>query len=108
MQAEGPPEALAAGIKLVLADARLEARPVIDLHSGTWTATMLLRHPGARRLVATLGLPERIGLPGLGDWLSDGSLSLVAHLAGSARPDCGGKLRSYRGDIAGLRHAGTR
>ncbi len=104
MQAEGPPEALAAGIKLVLADARLEARPVIDLHSGTWTATMLLRHPGARRLVATLGLPERIGLPGLGDWLSDGSLSLVAHLAGAP-----GRIaaESFNLTAATLRASGT-
>ena len=82
VQVAGPHEALAPDVRLALADAQLEASPTINLKSGEWTTTLALRHPGARRLVATLGLPEQEGLHGLPDWLGDGSLSLVAHLAG--------------------------
>jgi AsmA-like C-terminal region/AsmA family len=81
VQAGGPQEALAAAAKLALADARLEVKPTIDLRSGEWTGTLTLHHPGARRLIATLGLSEQLGIPGLPAWLGDGSLSLVAHLA---------------------------
>jgi hypothetical protein len=81
VQAAGPPEALAIGLRLDLADARLEARPTVDLRSGEWTGALTLHHPGARRLVAALGLPGRQGLTFLPAWLGDGSLSLVAHLA---------------------------
>ena len=83
VQAGGPPDALALGIKLSLADARLEASPTVDLRSGEWSGTLMLRHPGARRFLATLGVPDRLGLPGLAAWLGDGSLALVAHLAGA-------------------------
>jgi hypothetical protein len=83
VEADGPPEALALGIRLTMADATLESRPVIDTRSGEWTGPVTLRHPGARRLFATLGVPEQLGLAGLPDWLGDGSLSLVAHLAGA-------------------------
>ena len=82
MQAAGPPEALALDARLALADAQLEANPIVDLRSGGWSTTLTLRHPGARRLIATLGLPEQEGLRELPAWLGDGSLSLVAHLAG--------------------------
>jgi hypothetical protein len=82
VQLAGPPEALVAGVQLAMADARLEAAPTFDLGSGEWTTTLTLRHPGARRLVATLGLSELAGLHAPPDWLDDGSLSLVAHLTG--------------------------
>ena len=82
IQAAGPPNALALGIELSLADARLDAEPTIDLHSGAWHGTLVLRHPGARRFLATFGIPQRLGLPELPAWLGDGSLSLQAHLAG--------------------------
>ena len=78
----GPQEALTADVRLALADGQLEASPHLDLKSGMWSATLALQHPGARRLAATLGLPERLGLRALPAWLGDGSLSLVAHLAG--------------------------
>jgi hypothetical protein len=81
VQATGPQEALAVRVRLALADARLEARPTIDLRSGEWAGAVTLHHPGARRLVAVLGLAERAGMSGLPEWLGDGSLSLVAHLA---------------------------
>jgi hypothetical protein len=82
MSVAGPPEAVAAGVQLAMADARLEASPTVDLTSGEWNSALTLRHPGARRLVATLDLPGLVGLPALADWLGDGSLALVAHLAG--------------------------
>ena len=83
VQADGPQDALATSARLALADAHLGARPTINLHSGAWTGTLTLHHPGARRLIAMLGLSERLGVPGLPAWLGDGSLSLVAHLAGA-------------------------
>ena len=82
VQATGPQEALALDVRLALADARLEANPILNTKSGEWITTLALRHPGARRLVATLGLPEQEGLRGLPAWLGDGSLSLAARLAG--------------------------
>ncbi len=101
VQLAGPPEALAAGVQLAMADARLEAAPTIDLGSGAWTTTLTLRHPGARRLVATLGLPELAGLHAPPDWLGDGSLALVAHLAGGP-----GRVAADKFDLtAGTLHA---
>jgi hypothetical protein len=82
VQIAGPPEALAIDGRLELADALLEASPIVDLKSGAWSTALTLRHPGARRLIATLGLSEHDGLRALPAWLGDGSLSLVAHLAG--------------------------
>ena len=102
VQVAGPPEALATSARLALADAQLEAKPTIDLRSGTWTGTLTLHHPGARRLIATLGLSERLGVPGLPAWLGDGSLSLVAHLAGAP-----GRLAADTFDLtAAALHAG--
>jgi AsmA-like C-terminal region len=81
VQAAGPPEALVVGMRLALADVRLEARPTIDLRSGAWSGALTLHHPGARRLIGSLGLAERFAMPGLPSWLGDGSLSLVTHVA---------------------------
>jgi hypothetical protein len=102
VQAGGPQEALSAVVRLALSDARLEVKPTIDLRSGDWTGTLTLHHPGARRLIATLGLSEQLGVPGLAGWLGDGSLSLVAHLA--AAP---GRLTADRLDLtAATLHVG--
>ncbi len=81
IEASGPPEALAVRLRLAMADARLEAQPTIDLGSGQWSGSVMLRHPGARRFLATLGLPERFGVAALPAWLGEGSLSLVAQIA---------------------------
>ena len=83
MRVSGPPEAIAVGARLALADLRLEARPTIDLRSGEWSGSLALRHPGGRRLITMLGLPERLGLIGLPAWFGDGSVSLVAHVRGA-------------------------
>jgi uncharacterized protein involved in outer membrane biogenesis len=85
VQLAGPPEALAAEVKLSLADARLEANSVLNFKTGEWSSTLALRHPGARRLVASLGLPGSESLHRLPEWLGDGSLSLTAHISG--KPD---------------------
>ena len=84
LQAAGPPNALDVSAKLSLDDATLDATPTIDLRSGQWNGQLTIRHPGARRLLAALGLPELTGLPNLPEWLGDGSLSLVAQIRGSA------------------------
>ena len=81
--AAGPPDALVLHIRVAVADASLNAQPVVNLHSDEWKATVTLRHPGARRFAATLGLPARIDWPGLPAWLGDGSFALVAHLSGA-------------------------
>ena len=94
IQATGPPEALVLGIGLDMTDARLDAQPTIDLRSGEWKGTLTLRHPGVRRFVATLGLPDRLGLPGLLGWLGDGSLALLVHLSGAP-----GRLTADRFDL---------
>jgi hypothetical protein len=79
----GRKDALTANVKLALADAQLEATPAVDLQTGVWSAALAVHHPGARRLITTLGLPERVaGLRDLPLWLGDGSFSLLAHLAG--------------------------
>ena len=57
----GPQQALAASARLALGNAELEVSPTIDLTSGSWSATLALHHPGARRLIAMLGLPEWAG-----------------------------------------------
>jgi len=94
VQVAGPKEALAVDVRLALADAQLEASPNLNLQSGEWSTTLTLRHPGARRLIGTLGLLELEGLRALPAWLGDGSLSLVAHLAGGR-----GRLAAEKFDL---------
>ena len=112
VQFSGPQQALVASARLALGDAELEASPTVDLTSGAWSATLALHHPGARRLIATLGLPERAGLPELPGWLDDGSLALVAHLTGApgrfdAAPfDLTAATLHARGDLA-FDHSGA-
>jgi uncharacterized protein involved in outer membrane biogenesis len=77
LTAAGLPAAVGLGITASLGDLRLDAQPTVDLRSGDWSGAVTLRHPGAPRLAAALGIPN----PG---WLGDGSLSLVAQLSRSA------------------------
>ena len=72
--AAGPPEALALRLGLDLADARLEAQPIVDLTNGSWSGPATLRHPGAKRLFAASGL--------LAEWLGEGSLALAGQFSG--------------------------
>ena len=73
--AAGPPEALTGRVTLELNDLRLEAQPVVNLPGRRWTGPLTLHHPGAPRLLETLGLG------GTAAWLGDGSLSLVGQVA---------------------------
>jgi hypothetical protein len=73
----GMPAKLGLKVTADLADLHLEAQPTLDLTNATWTATMMLRHPGAPRLA------EALGLTGAPAWLGDGSLSVIAQLSGA-------------------------
>lgn len=64
-------EALGIEAEAELAGARAEARGSLDLAQPRFAGTLALRHPGARRLLAALALPD------LADWVGDGSLSLL-------------------------------
>jgi hypothetical protein len=82
LEAAGPAAALATTVRLDVGDAHLEATSTANLTRREWRAVIALRHPGARRLLAALGVQDQEGLGSLSDWLGDGSLSLVAHLSG--------------------------
>ncbi len=73
--AAGPQEAIAARATLDLGDLHAEAQPVLDVPGGRWVGPLMLRHPGAPRLLAAAGVSGAQG------WLGDGSLSLVTTLA---------------------------
>ena len=81
--ASGPPDALGLHLALDLADARLEADPTVDLGTGQWSGRLTLRHPGARRLVTSLGLLRAFGSQAMPSWIGEGSLSLLAQMDGA-------------------------
>ncbi len=74
----GPPSAWATTARAELADARLQVNGRWDVPGGHWTGAVALHHPGAPRLLASVGLED------LGQWLGDGSLSLQASVAAGA------------------------
>ena len=74
-QLAGAPDALGVRLGVELADARVEAQPVLDLPKQSWAGPLTVRHPGAPRLLGLLGLRAA-------SWVGDGSLSLVAQLSG--------------------------
>ena len=76
--ATGPANAWSTLARLDLADARLQANGEWDLPGHRWTGSLQVRHPGAPRLVAALGMP------GLIDWLGEGSFSLQTGLNAAA------------------------
>ena len=100
LAATGPSGAWVTQARLDLADARLRADGKWDLAGRRWAGSVLLHHPGAPRLLSSLGLA------GLVDWLGDGSLSLQTGLALAAdRAALGGLVLSAgglhgRGDVA--------
>ncbi len=77
VRASGPQEALTARLMLNVSDLRIDAQPVIDLPKRSWSGGIALQHPGAPRLLQT------IGIPGTAAWLGDGSFSLVGQMAGT-------------------------
>ncbi|MCB8876585.1 AsmA family protein [Acidisoma silvae] len=73
--ASGPTAALALNLQGNLGDLSFSAQPVLDLMHGRWKGALTLQHPSARRLMAALGFA------GGGNWLGEGSLSVVADAA---------------------------
>jgi hypothetical protein len=66
-----------------MAELRVDADVVVNMQADTWDATVSVHDPQVRRLLAGLGfaaLGDRNTFP---DWMGDGSLSLLAHLAGT-------------------------
>ncbi len=92
-----------------LGDLHVEAQPLVNFTAETWNGRIALRHPGAPRLAAQLGLDQA------GVWLGDGSFSVVGQLAVSPAKIAteafdlvagglrlSGKLDLARGDIPRL------
>ncbi len=83
LAADGPADALAVQMRADAGDLVLEADTLRRTRAGTATTTLTLRHPGAPRLLATLGLPQALGLAAGADaklhWLDNGALTLRAH-----------------------------
>ena len=75
--ASGPPQAIAGQVRADLGDLRAEAELVLDSTVPQLAATMTVRHPGAPRLAAQLGLTASP------DWPGAGSVAVLAHLEGS-------------------------
>jgi hypothetical protein len=69
--AAGPPDAVGMRAVLDIGDLRLEAQPVVNLATRRWAGTLTLHHPGAPRLL------DSLGVAGTASWLGDGSLSLL-------------------------------
>ena len=74
----GQPTAWATTARGDLADARVQVNGRWDVPGGHWTGAVALHHPGAPRLLASLGLAD------LGQWVGDGSLSLQASVTTGA------------------------
>jgi hypothetical protein len=95
LQANGTPAALTTKLLAQLGDLRAEITPTLGLTGGRWSAGITLRHPGAPRLL------ESLGIAGTAPWLGDGSLGLVAQLQGQT-----GRITAESLDLsAGALHA---
>ena len=73
----GPAEALAAKLSADVGDLHVDAQPTLDWGKGRWQSRLALRHPGAQRLAAQLGLG------GARNWVGDGSFSLATQVLGT-------------------------
>lgn len=73
--ASGAPGALNLSIHANLGDLQAEVVGTADMPRQSWTGRLDLQHPGASRLLATLGLPQ------VRSWLGEGSFSLAASMA---------------------------
>lgn len=73
--AAGPPDGLTGRVTLELGDLRIEAQPTVNLVQPRLAGSLTLHHPGAPRMLETLGLGQTAA------WLGDGSLSLVGQVA---------------------------
>lgn len=94
----GPADAIGLRATVDLGDLHLEMLPVLNLPALKFASQLTLRHPGAPRLL------DSVGLPGNAAWLGDGSLSLIASLSGDL-----GRLTADSFDLSAgsLRATGT-
>jgi hypothetical protein len=74
VSADGPPAALCVQLRASAGDLVAEAESVRDTIAGTAETTLTLRHPGAPRLLAALGVQ------GGEHFLETGSMALLAHV----------------------------
>ena len=74
--ASGPQEALTGRLAVNVSDLRVNVQPTINLPKRSWSGGMALQHPGAPRLLQSLGVPGAFA------WLGDGSFSLVGQVVG--------------------------
>ncbi len=98
--AAGSPGGLAITAAAELSDARVQTNGTLDLPGRHWRGGVSLHHPGATRLLYSVGLGDTVG------WLGDGSLSLQAaadaaadHVSLSGLEVSAGSLR-LSGDLA--------
>jgi hypothetical protein len=71
--ADGPADALALALRAEASDVLMEVEATRDTQHGLASATVTLRHPGAPRLLADLGIA------GAQSWLGTGSVAMLAH-----------------------------
>ncbi len=76
VDAAGPSSQLDLALRASLGDLELQLQSRIDLAQQTWKAGFALRHPGAPRLLAALGLPDPA------DAIDSGSFTLAGHGTG--------------------------
>ena len=74
--ASGPQEALTGRLTVNVSDLRADVQPTINLPKRSWSGGITLQHPGAPRLLQSLGIPGAFA------WLGDGSFSLVGQMIG--------------------------
>ena len=98
LAATGPSGAWVTQARVDLADARLRAEGRWNLAGRRWAGSVLLHHPGAPRLLASLGLA------GMAGWLGDGSLSVQTAVAAEADRVA---LDGFTLSAGGLRGRGT-
>ncbi len=72
LSADGPPEAVALRLQATSGDLLLEAEGTRDTGTGAGRTTLTLRHPGAPRLLAALGVADAHR------WLATGAVALRA------------------------------
>ena len=107
LAADGPADALGLQLRADVDDMVLETDALWNRRSGTSEATLTLRHPGAPRLLADLGILAALGEPDAGDaaasWLDTGALTLRAHLHAATLQ---ARLDDFELDAAALRLSG--
>jgi hypothetical protein len=77
--ASGPPQGIAGQVRGDLGDLRAEAEGRFDSIAPRLSATITIRHPGAPRLLASVGA-NFLGATGGTDWLGAGSVAVLTHL----------------------------